>query len=78
MCVPAAASFREVPWQHELRLKDGASCFNPSVKGRGHPPMNLMKYLPLYLGDDMAGVLFVPAPVQWLGHGPELDQQVTR
>jgi hypothetical protein len=37
-----------------------------------------MKDLALHIGDDLAGVLLVPVPVQALGHSPELDQEVTR
>jgi hypothetical protein len=32
-----------------------------------------MKDLALHIGDEMAGVLLVPVPVQALGHGAELD-----
>ena len=35
-----------------------------------------MKHLPLHLGDDLAGVALVPVPVEVLGHGAELDDQV--
>ena len=37
-----------------------------------------MKHLPLHLGDDLAGVALVPVPVEVLGHGAELDDQVVR
>ena len=37
-----------------------------------------MKHLALHLGDDLAGVAFVPVPVEMLGHGAELDDQVAR
>ena len=37
-----------------------------------------MKHLPLHLGDDLAGIAFVPVPVEMLGHGAELDDQVVR
>ena len=37
-----------------------------------------MKNLALHLGDDLAGVLFVPGPVQLLRGRAELDQEVTR
>jgi hypothetical protein len=35
-----------------------------------------MENLPLHLSDDVAGVPLVPAPVQMLGHGAELDQKL--
>ena len=34
------------------------------------------KHLALHLGDDLAGVAFVPVPVEVLGHGAKLDDQV--
>ena len=37
-----------------------------------------MKHLPLHLGDDLAGIALVPVPVEVLGHGAELDDQVVR
>jgi hypothetical protein len=36
-----------------------------------------MKQLPLHLGDDLPGVLLIPVPVKLLGHGAELNQEVT-
>jgi hypothetical protein len=35
-----------------------------------------VKYLTLYLGDDLAGISFVPVPIEILGHGPELDDKI--
>ena len=37
-----------------------------------------MEHLPLHLGDDLAGIALVPVPVEVLGHGAELDDQVAR
>jgi hypothetical protein len=37
-----------------------------------------MKHLPLHLGDDLAGVLFIPVPVEMLGDRAELDQEVAQ
>ena len=37
-----------------------------------------MKHLPLHLGDDLTGIPLVPVPVEVLGHGAELDDQVVR
>ena len=35
-----------------------------------------MKHLSLHVRDDVAGVFFVPVPVQTLGHRAELDQEI--
>jgi hypothetical protein len=37
-----------------------------------------MNHLPLHFGDDLAGIAFIPMPVEMLGHRPELDNQVVR
>jgi hypothetical protein len=37
-----------------------------------------MKDLPLDLGDHLAGMALIPAPVEVLGHGPKLDDEVFR
>ena len=39
--------------------------------------MNGMKHPPLNVGHDTAAVLLVPAPVETLGHGAELDDEVS-
>ena len=40
--------------------------------------MHGMEYPPLHLRDGMTGILLEPAPVQMLGNGAELNQEVTR
>ncbi len=40
--------------------------------------MHPVKYLPLDVRDDLPGILLVPVPVQLLGDGAELDQELTR
>ena len=47
-----------------------------AVEGRRHPALDRMEHLPLHLGDDLAGIALVPVPVEVLGHGAELDDQV--
>ena len=37
-----------------------------------------MKHLPLHVGGNLPGVLRVPVPVQLLGYGAELNQEVAR
>ena len=70
------AFLRERPWQHELGLEDGAGPLDHAVQGGRHPALDRMKHLPLHLGHDLAGVALVPVPVEVLGHGAELDDQV--
>ena len=49
-----------------------------AVEGGRHPSLDRMKHLALHLGDDLAGIALVPVPVEVLGHGAELDDQVVR
>ena len=49
-----------------------------AVQRRRHPALDRVKHLPLHLGDDLAGIALVPVPVEVLGHGAELDDQVVR
>ena len=72
------AFLRERPWQHELGLEDGAGSLDHAVQCCRHPALDRMKHLPLHLGDDLAGIPLVPVPVEMLGHGAELDDQVCR
>ena len=78
MCFSAAAFLRERPRQHELGLEDRAGPLDHAVEGGRHPALDRMKHLALHLGDDLAGIAFVPVPVEVLGHGAELDDQVIR
>ena len=72
------AFLRERPWQHELGLEHRAGPLDHAVEGCRHPALDRMKHLPLHLGDDLAGIALVPVPVEVLGHGAELDDQVVR
>ena len=78
MCFSAAAFLRERPRQHELGLEHRAGPLDHAVQGCRHPALDRMKHLPLHLGHDLAGIALVPVPVEVLGHGAELDDQVVR
>ena len=67
---------RKRPRQHELGLEHRAGALDHAVQGRRHPPLHGVKHPPLHLGDDLAGIALVPAPVELLGHTAELDDQV--
>src|SRR5213595_1310533 len=41
-----------------------------------HPVKRWMEYLALHLRDDLAGIAFIPVPVEVFGHGAELYDQV--
>ena len=69
---------RERPWQHELGLEDGTGCLDHPVEGSRHPPLHRMQHLALHLGDHLASVALIPVPVEALGHGAELDDQIVR
>ena len=78
MCFVGSQFLGERPGQHELGLENGAGALDPAVERGRHPAVHGMKNLALHLGDDLAGVPFVPGPIQLLGGRAELDQEVAR
>ena len=68
--------FGERPRQHEFGLEHRPGGFDHAVEGGGHPAHDRMLHPALDLGEDLAGVAFVPVPVEGLGHDPELDDEV--
>ena len=68
--------FRERPGQHEFGLEHRAAGINQAVEGRGHPFDDGVLDPALHVLDRLPGVALVPAPVEVLGNGAELDDQV--
>jgi hypothetical protein len=68
--------FGEVPRQHELGLEHRPTGVHPSVQRRRHPFVDGMRDPLLHVLDGVAGVTLIPAAVEVLGHGTELDDQV--
>ena len=64
---------RERPGQHELGFEDGPAGIDHPVQGGRHPFDDGMLDPPLHVLDGMTGVALVPAPVEVLGDGAELD-----
>jgi hypothetical protein len=67
---------REGPGQHELGFEHGAAGINQAVQGCRHPLIDGMLDPALGVLDRLAGVALIPAPVEVLGDGAELDDQV--
>ena len=76
ICFSAARLLRERPGQHELGLEHRAAGVDQAVQRRRHPFMDGMQDPPLHVLDGVAGIALVPAPVEVLGDGAELDDQV--
>ena len=76
MCFSAAASSENDHGSMNLASNTAAGLLDHAVEGRRHPALDRMKHLPLHVVDDLAGVALVPVPVEVLGHGAELDDQV--
>ena len=49
---------------------------NPAIEGGRHPAQHWMPDLPLDIGNHLAGIGLIPAPIEVLGHHPELDDEV--
>src|SRR4029077_18806449 len=76
MCFSAAASSEKFHGSMNLASNTASHGFTqPSSRGC-HPAVHGMKHLPLHLGDGLAGVSFIPVPVEVLGRTAELDYQV--
>jgi hypothetical protein len=78
MYLAAAASSRKRPRQHEFGLKDRVAAMDPPVERRRHPTQRGVSDLFLDIGDDLAGIGLVPAPIEVLGDEPELDDEIAR
>ena len=70
--------FRERPRQHELGLEHRAGGLDHAVERGRHPADRRMLHAALDVGDDLAGIAFVPAAIEVLGGEPELDDEVAR
>ena len=70
------ALFGERPRQHELGFENRPGGLDHAVEGGGHPAHDRMLHPALDPSEDLAGVAFVPVPVEGLGHDPELDDEV--
>src|SRR5262249_10107662 len=66
----------ERPGQHEFGFKDGSRRLHGAVEGRHHPGDSRVPNPALEVGDVPAGVALVPSPVELLGGGPELYDEV--
>ena len=69
---------RKRPRQHELGLEHGLDALDPAVERGRHPPQHRVPDLPLDIGNHLPRIGLVPAPIEVLGHDPELDDEVAR
>ena len=68
--------FREGPWQHELGLEHRLRALHDAVEGGSHPRDGRMLDLALDVGNALARIALVPEPVELLGGGPKLHDEV--
>ena len=68
--------FREVPGQHEFGFEHRPACFNPPIQRCRHPAQARVPDVLLHVGNDLAGIGLVPAPIEVFGDRPELDDEV--
>jgi hypothetical protein len=64
--------FRECPGEHELGFEYRAGRFDYSIQCRCHPFVDRMLDPPL----SILGATFIPAPIEVLSDGANLDDQV--
>ena len=68
--------FRKGPRQHEFGLEHSAGALNPAIQGCRHPALHGMDNPPLHVGNDLAGIALIPAPIELLGDRAKLNDQV--
>ena len=68
--------FREVPGQHEFGFEHRPAGFDPPIQRCRHPAQARVPDVLLDVGDDLAGIGLVPAPIEVFGDRPELDDEV--
>jgi len=61
----------------EFGLENRARTLHNAVQRRRHPPLHRVENPPLDLCDGLSGVTLIPAAVEILGDGAELDNKVT-
>ena len=59
-----------------LASKTASAALHTAIEGRAHPAQHGMADWPLHVGDDLPGIGLIPAPIEILGHRPELDNEV--
>jgi hypothetical protein len=69
----AAASSESDHGSIELGLENGITALDPTVERRRHPPECRVPKVLLDVGDDLAGIGLIPAPVQVLGREAKLN-----
>ena len=67
------AFFGEGPRQHEFGLENRARRLNKAIKGSSHPVDGSMLNPPLNVFDGVTGVSLIPAPIEVLCDGAELN-----
>src|SRR5262249_6849544 len=60
----------------ELGLENGARAFHDAIEGCGHVRDSRVPDTGLHSAHVAAGIALVPGPIEVLGHGPELHDQV--
>jgi hypothetical protein len=76
MCFFRSRLFREGPGQHEFGFEYRATGINAAIQRCRHPFVDGMLDALFYIFDGVAGVALIPAPVEVLGRGAELDDQI--
>jgi len=78
MYFSAAASSEKRPREHELGLKHCPGRFNPAVQCGRHPAQHRVPNASLDVGEHLASIGLIPAPVQVLSRNAKLDNEIAR
>jgi hypothetical protein len=78
MYFSAAPSSENDHGKHELGLVDRPGPRHDAIEGGRHKPDDRVLDPALDVRDGVAGIAFVPLPIEVLGHQAELDDEVAR
>ena len=76
MCFSAAASSENDQGSMNLASNTAPVALDHAVEGGRHPSQDRVLDPALDVCDDLAGIALEPAPIELLGRGPELDDEV--
>ena len=78
MYFSAAASSENDHGSMNLASNTAPLASHPAIERRRHPAEPWMPDMRLHVRNDLPGIGLVPAPVEVLGDGPKLDNEVAR
>ena len=64
------------PGQYEFGLEYGLATLDPAIQCGHHPAQDRVPDSPLNIDQDLPAIGLIPAPIEVLGHDPQLDDKI--